>query len=200
MEVSFHDKIASLKLGEGDTFHGEGMLAVTKALLQSGVSYVGGYQGAPISHLLDVMVQARDCMQEFGVHVEPCTSEAAEGECQLERQRRIRPINAAALRNGERVVRTRFGVDDDTCNGDHACVRLSGCPSLTIQDSSDPLKVDPVAHVNNDCVGCGLCGEVAHAAVLCPSFFRAKIVQNTNAWDRFADRLRSTVIGRVQPA
>ena len=194
MEVSFHDKIASLKLGEGDTFHGEGMLAVTKALLQSGVSYVGGYQGAPISHLLDVMVQ------ELGVHVEPCTSEAAEGEYQLKRQRRISPINTAALRNGERVVRTRFGVDDDTCTGDHACVRLSGCPSLTIQDSSDPLKVDPVAHVNNDCVGCGLCGEVAHAAVLCPSFFRAKIVQNPNALDRFADRLRSTVIDWVQPA
>ncbi len=124
----------------------------------------------------------------------------AEGECQLERQRRIRPVNAAALRNGERVVRTRFGVDEDTCTGDHSCIRLSGCPSLTIQDSSDPLKVDPVAHVNNDCVGCGLCGEIAHAAVLCPSFFRAEIVQNPNAWDRFVDRLRSTVIGWVQPA
>jgi indolepyruvate ferredoxin oxidoreductase alpha subunit len=43
----------------GQTFHGEGILAITKALLQSGVAYVGGYQGAPVSHLLDVMVQAR---------------------------------------------------------------------------------------------------------------------------------------------
>ena len=60
MEVSFSQEIESLKLGDGDTFHGEGILAVTKALLQSGVSYVGGYQGAPVSHLLDVMVQARD--------------------------------------------------------------------------------------------------------------------------------------------
>jgi indolepyruvate ferredoxin oxidoreductase alpha subunit len=50
---------------------------VTKALLQSGVSYVGGYQGAPVSHLLDVMVQARDYMDELGVHVEACTSEAS---------------------------------------------------------------------------------------------------------------------------
>ncbi|MBV8031248.1 MAG: indolepyruvate ferredoxin oxidoreductase subunit alpha, partial [Betaproteobacteria bacterium] len=77
MEVQFTREIESLRLGEGERFHGEGILAVTKALLQSGVSYVGGYQGAPVSHLLDVMVQARDYMQELGVHVEPCTSEAA---------------------------------------------------------------------------------------------------------------------------
>src|SRR5262249_43709594 len=60
-----------------DASHGAGMLAVTKALLQSGVSYVGGYQGAPVSHLLDVMVQAKEYMDELGVHVEACTSEAS---------------------------------------------------------------------------------------------------------------------------
>ena len=124
----------------------------------------------------------------------------ADAECQLERQRRIRPQIAAALKAGERVVRTRFGVDEDVCSGDHSCIRLSGCPSLTIKTSSDPLKVDPVAHVNNGCVGCGLCGEVAHAAILCPSFFRAEIVQNPGAWDRFLNGLRQTIIGWLQPA
>ncbi len=124
----------------------------------------------------------------------------AEGECQLERQRRIRPILAKMLGSGGRLVRTRFGVDDETCSGDHSCIRLSGCPSLTLKTSADPLKVDPVAHVNHSCVGCGLCGEVAHAAILCPSFYRAEIVQNPNAWDRFVARLRSTVIGWLQPA
>ena len=124
----------------------------------------------------------------------------ADSECQLERQRRVRPLIAAALKAGERVVRTRFGVDEDTCSGDHSCIRLSGCPSLTVKDSSDPLKVDPVAHVNNSCVGCGLCGEVAHAAILCPSFFRAEIVQNPSGWDRLKHRARSTVIGWLQPA
>jgi len=64
VERQFTKEIESLRLGEGATFHGEGILAVTKALLQSGVSYVGGYQGAPVSHLLDVMVQARDCLDE----------------------------------------------------------------------------------------------------------------------------------------
>ncbi len=77
MERSFAREIESLKLGDGETFHGEGILAVTKALLQSGVSYVGGYQGAPVSHLLDVMVQAKDYMSELGVHVEACTNEAS---------------------------------------------------------------------------------------------------------------------------
>jgi indolepyruvate ferredoxin oxidoreductase, alpha subunit len=124
----------------------------------------------------------------------------ADAECQLERQRRLRPQVAARLKAGKRVVRTRFGVDEDVCTGDHSCIRLSGCPSLTVKNSSDPLKLDPVAHVNNACVGCGLCGEVAHAAVLCPSFFRAEIVQNANLWDRLLARLRAFAIGRMQPA
>src|SRR5436305_9775234 len=77
MERSFKTEVQSLALGDGETFHGEGILAVTKGLLQSGVSYVGGYQGAPVSHLLDVMVQAKDYLDELGVHVEACTSEAS---------------------------------------------------------------------------------------------------------------------------
>ena len=77
MEVSFSKEIERLRLGAGDTFHGEGILAITKALLQSGVAYVGGYQGAPVSHLLDVMVQAKPYMDELGVHVEACANEAS---------------------------------------------------------------------------------------------------------------------------
>ncbi len=124
----------------------------------------------------------------------------ADGECQLERQRRIKPLRAKMLAEGKRVVRTRFGVDEDTCTGDHSCIRLSGCPTLTVKTPTDPLKVDPVAHVTNDCVGCGLCGEVAHAATLCPSFWRAEIVSNPNAWDRFKQRVRAAIIGAFQPA
>src|SRR5450755_2302428 len=77
MEVSFSKEVELLRLGRGDTFHGEGILAITKGLLQSGVSYVGGYQGAPVSHLLDVMVQAEPYMKELGVHVEACANEAS---------------------------------------------------------------------------------------------------------------------------
>lgn len=119
-------------------------------------------------------------------------------ECMLARQRREKPRYAAALKAGQRVVRTRYGVDAATCTGDHSCIRLSGCPSLTIRDNPDPLRRDPVAYVNNDCVGCGLCGEVADAAQLCPSFYRADIVSNPSPRDRWRMRLRQRVIGALQ--
>ena len=81
----------------------------------------------------------------------------------------------------------RYGVDEDICTGDHSCIRLSGCPSLTLKHNPDPLRIDPVATVIDGCVGCGLCGENAHAAVLCPSFYRAEVIQNPS-WDRALDR------------
>lgn len=118
----------------------------------------------------------------------------AYGECQLERQRRIKPRNAQRLKQGLRVVRTRFGIDEDVCTGDHSCIRLSGCPSLSVKPNPSPLRSDPVATVNQGCVGCGLCGEVAHAAQLCPSFFKAEIVQNPRPWERRLARWRERLI------
>ncbi|MBP6252469.1 MAG: indolepyruvate ferredoxin oxidoreductase, partial [Rubrivivax sp.] len=123
----------------------------------------------------------------------------AEGECQLERQRRLKPFNAGRLKRGERVERVKYGVDEDVCTGDHACIRLSGCPTLTIKDNPDPLKVDPVATVIDGCVGCGLCGANAHAATLCPSFYRAELVKNASAWERFMAGLREKVTGWLRP-
>src|SRR5688572_1461134 len=108
----------------------------------------------------------------------------AEGECQLERQRKLRPVLAKKLAEGKRTVRVKYGVDEDTCTGDHSCIRLSGCPTLTLKDNPDPLRRDPVATVIDGCVGCGLCGENAHAAVLCPSFYRAEVIQNPSWWDK----------------
>ena len=124
----------------------------------------------------------------------------AEGECQLERQRRIKPWIASLLQRGERVERVRYGVDEDVCNGDHACIRLSGCPTLTIKDNPDPLKADPVATVIDGCVGCGLCGANAHAATLCPSFYRAEVIRNPRWHERLLAGLRSRLISLLQPA
>ncbi|AWI74411.1 indolepyruvate ferredoxin oxidoreductase [Parazoarcus communis] len=122
----------------------------------------------------------------------------AQSECMLNKQRRIKPLFNKAVKEGKRMVKERFGVDPDVCTGDHACIRLSGCPSLSVKDSGDPLKEDPVAHVDNSCVGCGNCGEVAEAAVLCPSFYRADIIHNPTGTDRFLGKLRSAVIGFLQ--
>jgi indolepyruvate ferredoxin oxidoreductase alpha subunit len=123
----------------------------------------------------------------------------ADGECQLARQRRVRAEDAGRLARGQRVVRARYGIDDELCTGDHSCIRLSGCPSLTVKPNPDPLRRDPVATVIDSCVGCGLCGEVAHAAVLCPSFYRAEVVRNPNWWDRALHAMRRTVIAWLMP-
>lgn len=122
----------------------------------------------------------------------------AQSECMLNLQRREKPIFRKKVKKGMRMVRHRFGVDPDTCTGDHSCIRLSGCPSLTIKPNPDPLREDPIAHVLDSCVGCGLCGEVAHAAILCPSFYRAEIVYNPTLRDRVLKRVRGLVIGFLQ--
>ena len=119
----------------------------------------------------------------------------AEGECQLERQRRLKPIKNNAIKLKKRFVRVRYGVDEDTCTGDHSCIRLSGCPTLTVKPANDPLKLDPVAHVTDGCVGCGLCGENAIEATLCPSFYKAKIINNPNIRERSIAWVRNKVIG-----
>ncbi len=124
----------------------------------------------------------------------------AASECQLNRQRRVKPLVRDAIKRGERVVRERFGVDPDTCTGDHSCIRLSGCPSLSVRPNPDKLRRDPVAAVDNACVGCGVCGEVADAAVLCPSFYRADLINNPTWWDRLRHRLSQAVISRLAHA
>jgi indolepyruvate ferredoxin oxidoreductase alpha subunit len=116
----------------------------------------------------------------------------------LNQQRRVRPLADAAMKRGQRLVKQRFGVDEEICTGDHACIRLSGCPSLSVKPSNDPLKDDPVATIDQSCVACGHCGEVADAAILCPSFYRADVVHNPGRWDRFKARLRQAVIGFLQ--
>ncbi|MGA7813917.1 thiamine pyrophosphate-dependent enzyme [Caballeronia sp.] len=122
----------------------------------------------------------------------------AQSECMLNLQRREKPKVRKAIAAGERVVRERFGIDSDTCTGDHSCIRLSGCPSLSVKPNPDPLRTDPVATVLESCVGCGLCGEVSHAAVLCPSFYRAQIVTNPTRIDRLRQRVRVGLIGWLQ--
>ena len=97
----------------------------------------------------------------------------------------------------QRVVKTRYGVDDEICTGDHSCIRLSGCPSLTVKPNPDPLRTDPVATVIESCVGCGLCGEVAHAAVLCPSFYRAEVVRNPECLGPRAVHWTRTHVDRI---
>ena len=122
----------------------------------------------------------------------------AQSECTLNRTRREKPLIARRVKEGKRVVRERFGVDPETCTGDHSCIRISGCPSLTIGPNPDPMREDPIATVLDSCVGCGLCGENAHAAALCPSFYRTEIITNPSRWDRMRTSIRHHYIGFLQ--
>ena len=122
----------------------------------------------------------------------------ASSECMLNKQRREKPLRIKAIKEGSRVDVPRFGVDEAICTGDHACIRLSGCPSLSLKKLDDPLRDDPVASIDQTCVGCGNCGEVADAAVLCPSFYRADVVHNARGFERWRAGLRARVIGRLQ--
>jgi len=160
-------------------------MAIERALQGVGVGWVKTVDNYRVGEVAGVLKEAMTTGYK-GLKVI-----IAEGECQLERQRKLRPVVAEKLAKGERHVRVKYGVDEDTCTGDHSCIRLSGCPTLTVKDNPDPLRRDPVATVIEGCVGCGLCGENAHAAVLCPSFYRAEVVQNPGLLDKALGGLRS---------
>jgi len=166
---------------------------IEKAVRGLGVSWA-----RTLTRTYDV-ARMRDTLKEALTSPEPGPKViVAQSECMLNKQRRVKPALAKAAREGKRVVRERFGVDPDTCTGDHACIRLSGCPSLSVRPNPDPLRQDPVTHIDDSCVGCGNCGEVAHAAILCPSFYKARIVTNPAKWERLRQRLRAAVIGFLQ--
>ena len=170
----------------------------TKNPIERAVRGVGVKWARTLTHTYDV-AKMRDTLREaLTTPQEGPKVIVASSECMLNKQRRVRPLQQKAIKDGQRVVRERFGVDPDTCTGDHSCIRLSGCPSLTVAPNPDPLRNDPVTRVINSCVGCGLCGEVAHAAVLCPSFYRASIINNPSKWDRFKARMREKVITFLQ--
>lgn len=166
---------------------------IAKALKGIGISWV-----RQVDRTYDVR-RMRDTLREALTTDAPGPKViVASSECMLNRQRREKPLAAKAIREGRRVEAPRFGVDEDVCTGDHACIRLSGCPSLSLRRTGDPLREDPVAHIDQSCVGCGNCGEVADVAVLCPSFYRADVVHNPGPWERRLAGWRARAIAWLQ--
>ena len=155
-------------------------------------------RGAGVDWLETVSTYNIEAMK--GVLLEALTTDApglkvviAEGECMLNRQRRVKPLLKKAIDTGQRIDRARFYIDAESCTGDHGCIRLSGCPSLTIKDNPDPLRTDPVSYVDNSCVGCGVCGTNAHSAVLCPSFSQIDLIYNPTRIERFSHGIRARI-------
>ncbi len=170
----------------------------TNNSIVNAVKGIGATWVRQIDRTYDV-AKMRDTLREALTTKEPGPKIiVASSECMLNKQRRIKPQFNADVKAGKRMVKERFGVDEDVCTGDHACIRLSGCPSLSVKPTDDPLKDDPVAAIDNSCVGCGNCGEVSEAAVLCPSFYRADVIMNPTGWDKFLAGVRQKVIGWLQ--
>lgn len=166
---------------------------IAKALKGVGIDWLRQVDRTyDVGHLRDVLLEALTT-KAAGPKVIVASS-----ECMLNKQRREKPLAAAAIKAGRRVEAPRFGVDEAICTGDHACMRLSGCPSLGLKVLDDPLRDDPVASIDQGCVGCGTCGEVADAAVLCPSFYRADVVHNPSRLERGLAALRARIIGWLQ--
>ncbi|UWR24507.1 indolepyruvate ferredoxin oxidoreductase subunit alpha [Sulfitobacter sp. S190] len=166
---------------------------ITKALEGVGVEWI-----RQVDHTYDVGRMRSVLREALTTDYDGPKVIVASSECMLNRQRREKPQRAKAIKEGRRVDIPRFGVDADVCTGDHACIRLSGCPSLSLKRLDDPLRDDPVAHIDQTCVGCGNCGEVADAAVLCPSFYRADVVHNPGRVEITLNRVRSNIINWFQ--
>jgi indolepyruvate ferredoxin oxidoreductase alpha subunit len=160
--------------------------AIEKAVRGIGVKWARTIKNTyDVSKVRDTFIEALTT-EEAGPKVLVMQS-----ECQLNAQRRVKRDRTKALADGKRVVRERFGVDPETCTGDHACIRISGCPSLTIAPNPDPMRTDPIAEVLDSCVGCGVCGANAHAAVLCPSFYRTDVIDNPTRQERLRVSVRA---------
>jgi indolepyruvate ferredoxin oxidoreductase alpha subunit len=166
---------------------------IAKALRGIGITYV-----RQIDRTYDV-TKMRDTIREaLTTPTKGPKVIVASSECMLNKQRREKPQTQKAIKEGRRVEAPRFGVDESICTGDHACIRLSGCPSLSLKRLDDPLRDDPVASIDQSCVGCGNCGEVADAAILCPSFYRADVIHNPSRWERTFARFRTRIIAWLQ--
>ncbi|MDV2495592.1 MAG: indolepyruvate ferredoxin oxidoreductase subunit alpha [bacterium] len=116
-------------------------------------------------------------------------------ECQLIKGRRDERQVREDLAKGLRVVQSQYGVDPDLCTGDHSCISLNGCPSLTLASSPNPLREHSIVMVDNSCSGCGLCGEITVAAKLCPSFYEVTVVSHPRWWERLSHALWRTAAG-----
>ena len=166
---------------------------ISKALKGVGVTWV-----RQIDRTYDVG-KMRDVLREALTTATPGPKVIiASSECMLNKQRREKPLALKAIKDGRRVEAPRFGVDEDICTGDHACIRLSGCPSLGLKRLDDPLRDDPVAAIDQSCVGCGNCGEVADAAMLCPSFYRADVIHNPGGFECWRQGLTNRFIAWLQ--
>jgi indolepyruvate ferredoxin oxidoreductase, alpha subunit len=172
----------------GKNMRQEGVgMDIEKALKGAGVKWIKKVDPYDLKESLNVLRKAYETNEGLKVII-------SKGECQLEKTRKERKIIDKRIKSGKRLVQAKLGVDPDVCTGDHSCMRYNGCPSLTLKESPSILRDDPIAHIEQSCVGCGLCGEIAHAAVLCPSFYKVEILNNPSLIDKLESKLNGMLL------
>lgn len=176
--------------GENMRHEGVGM-DIEKALRGAGVEWIEKVDPYDLRACMKVLRKAFENNKGLKVII-------SRGECQLEKNRKDRVVFKKNLESGKRFIQSKLGVDSEVCTGDHSCMRYNGCPSLTLEKSPNSLREDPIAQIDQTCVGCGLCGEIAHAAALCPSFYKVDIIHNPNFFDRLKSGINSKLIDLLQ--
>jgi indolepyruvate ferredoxin oxidoreductase alpha subunit len=172
----------------GKNMRQEGVgMDIEKALKGTGVKWIKKVNPYDLKESMDVLKKAYEADKGLKVII-------SKGECQLEKTRREKAVVKRNIESGKRVVQARLGVDPEVCTGDHSCMRYNGCPSLTLKESPTILRDDPIAHIEHSCVGCGLCGEIAHAAVLCPSFYKVEVINNPSFFDKLSDKVNRLIL------
>lgn len=172
----------------GKNMRQEGVgMDIENALKGTGVKWIRKVDPYDLEDSMKVLREAFE--QEQGLKVI-----ISRGECQLEKDRREKGQIKNRIKSGKRTVTTKLGVDSEVCTGDHSCMRYNGCPSLTLKDSPTSLRKDPIAHIEQSCVGCGLCGEIAHAAVLCPSFYKVQVINNPGYLDKLRAKINNSML------
>lgn len=167
----------------GKNMRQEGVgMDIEKALKGAGVKWIKKVNPYDLKESMDTLKKAYEAEKGLKVII-------SKGECQLEKTRREKGVVKRNIESGKRTVQARLGVDPDVCTGDHSCMRYNGCPSLTLKESPTILRDDPIAHIEHSCVGCGLCGEIAHAALLCPSFYKVEVINNPSFFDKINDKI-----------
>jgi indolepyruvate ferredoxin oxidoreductase alpha subunit len=162
-------------------------VSIEKTLRAIGVRWLKRVNSYNVSSTLKTLRKAFNA-KEQGLRVV-----ISDNECRLALHRREKRHMVERAKKGLPVTVARFGVDEEVCSGDHSCMRLSGCPSLTLRPDANPLKSGPAAMIDENCVACGLCGEAAHAGTLCPSFYRATGTRNANPVHRFYNQAASRI-------
>ncbi len=196
--LAHKDDAVLIVLQNGDAT-GLGAARIARTLAAQGASWVDSVSSYDV-HAVATALRWALTAPEGGLKII-----IADGECALERARRVGAegsdgYEGAALATGERLVTKRFGVDDELCAGDRSCIGLSGCPSLTIKTNPDELYDEPVATIDRTCVGCGVCGELAHEAELGPAFYHVEVIEHPSWWDKLLHQLRGATVGAGRAA